>query len=133
MVEPLKDKIVTLLDSDSPLFSTLASSAEKICGKVQDPVVEICATTNRTTQQNHQQLNLHEELREDEVIVHKFLEKQNELCHKISLVDRQMLSGWSHMEVILQAVKQHEVVVISGDTGCGKSTQIPQFLLDTGF
>jgi ATP-dependent RNA helicase DHX57 len=41
-----------------------------------------------------------------------------------------MLPVWGHMEVILEAVKKHQVVVITGDTGCGKSTQIPQFLLD---
>ncbi|XP_033606244.1 putative ATP-dependent RNA helicase DHX57 isoform X2 [Cryptotermes secundus] len=41
-----------------------------------------------------------------------------------------MLPVWGHMEIILEAVRQHQVVVISGDTGCGKSTQIPQFLLD---
>jgi hypothetical protein len=52
MVELLKDNRVTLLHSDNPLFSILASSAEETCGKVQDPVAEISATTNRTTQQH---------------------------------------------------------------------------------
>jgi HrpA-like RNA helicase len=28
------------------------------------------------------------------------------------------------MEVILEAVEQHQVVVICGETGCGKSTQV---------
>jgi hypothetical protein len=82
MVELLKDNSVTLLDSDSPLFSTLASSAEQTCGKVQDPVIEISATTNRTTQQHHQHLSLHEVLRKVENIVNKFLEKRNELRYK---------------------------------------------------
>jgi HrpA-like RNA helicase len=41
-----------------------------------------------------------------------------------------MLPVWGHMEAILEAVKEHQVVVINGDTGCGKSTQIPLFLLD---
>eukprot|EP00921_Rhytidocystis_pertsovi_P015207 GHVQ01024275.1.p1 GENE.GHVQ01024275.1~~GHVQ01024275.1.p1 ORF type:complete len:1615 (+),score=230.86 GHVQ01024275.1:163-5007(+) len=31
---------------------------------------------------------------------------------------------------IIQAIKQHPVTLISADTGCGKSTQIPQFLLE---
>jgi hypothetical protein len=59
----LADNSVTLLDSSSPLFSTLAPSAEETCGKVQDPVVEISAATSRTTQQHHEQLSLHQVLR----------------------------------------------------------------------
>jgi hypothetical protein len=90
MVELLKDNSVTLLDSGCPLFSTLASSAEETCGKVQDPD----ATASRTTQQHHQQLSLHEVLREDEIIVQKFLEKQNELLTRNCLLtDRCCQSG----------------------------------------
>ncbi|GFG32216.1 hypothetical protein Cfor_02033 [Coptotermes formosanus] len=69
--------------------------------------------------------------RDDENIVRKFLEKQNEFCYMKALEVRRMLPAWSCMEVILDAVEQHQVVVISGETGCGKSTQIPQFLLDS--
>ncbi|KAK9395958.1 putative ATP-dependent RNA helicase DHX30 [Crotalus adamanteus] len=36
----------------------------------------------------------------------------------------------SHKEAILSAVEQHPVVVIAGDTGCGKTTRIPQLLLE---
>ncbi|XP_031514974.1 probable ATP-dependent RNA helicase DHX34 isoform X2 [Papio anubis] len=34
---------------------------------------------------------------------------------------------------ILQTLKEHQVVVVAGDTGCGKSTQVPQYLLTAGF
>lgn len=34
---------------------------------------------------------------------------------------------------IIEAVRQHRVVIIAGDTGCGKSTQIPQYLSNAGF
>lgn len=33
---------------------------------------------------------------------------------------------------ILQTLKEHQVVVVAGDTGCGKSTQVPQYLLAAG-
>ena len=31
---------------------------------------------------------------------------------------------------ILAALREHQVLVISGETGCGKTTQVPQFILD---
>ncbi len=34
---------------------------------------------------------------------------------------------------IVSAVREEQVVFIAGDTGCGKSTQIPQFLHQAGF
>ncbi|GFH31803.1 uncharacterized protein HaLaN_30916, partial [Haematococcus lacustris] len=38
-----------------------------------------------------------------------------------------------HVQAIVQAVREHQAVVIAGDTGCGKSTQVPQFLVAAGF
>ncbi|CAK1581156.1 unnamed protein product [Parnassius mnemosyne] len=34
---------------------------------------------------------------------------------------------------IQAAVKNEKVVIVAGDTGCGKSTQVPQYLHDAGF
>lgn len=34
-------------------------------------------------------------------------------------------------EAILDLIERNRVVVLSGDTGCGKSTQMPQYLLDS--
>lgn len=34
---------------------------------------------------------------------------------------------------IIEAVRNERVVLIAGDTGCGKSTQIPQYLVEAGF
>ncbi|XP_029444042.1 ATP-dependent RNA helicase DHX30 isoform X2 [Rhinatrema bivittatum] len=36
----------------------------------------------------------------------------------------------SQKDGILSAIEQHPVVVIAGDTGCGKTTRIPQFILE---
>ncbi|XP_039739114.1 putative ATP-dependent RNA helicase DHX34 isoform X2 [Pteropus medius] len=41
------------------------------------------------------------------------------------------ISQYGHC--ILKTLKQHQVVVVAGDTGCGKSTQVPQYLLAAGF
>ncbi|XP_023240234.1 probable ATP-dependent RNA helicase DHX34 [Centruroides sculpturatus] len=39
----------------------------------------------------------------------------------------------NHRKDILDAVSKNQVVLIAGDTGCGKSTQIPQYLLSAGY
>ncbi|EPY19313.1 RNA editing associated helicase 2 [Strigomonas culicis] len=43
---------------------------------------------------------------------------------------RQQLSIAAHRREIMDAIAQNPVVVICGTTGCGKTTQIPQYILD---
>ncbi|ETM45379.1 hypothetical protein, variant [Phytophthora nicotianae P10297] len=45
-------------------------------------------------------------------------------------VEATKLPVYGYREHILELVERNQLVVLSGDTGCGKSTQIPQFLLD---
>ncbi|KAL6067310.1 DEAH (Asp-Glu-Ala-Asp/His) box polypeptide 57 [Balamuthia mandrillaris] len=43
---------------------------------------------------------------------------------------RQRLPAFNMKDAILKVFRENQVVVISGETGCGKTTQIPQFILD---
>ncbi|ESO96009.1 hypothetical protein LOTGIDRAFT_116243 [Lottia gigantea] len=46
------------------------------------------------------------------------------------LDDRSKLPVSQSHDHILQAVNQSPIIVIRGETGCGKTTQVPQFILD---
>ncbi|XP_046484972.1 probable ATP-dependent RNA helicase DHX34 [Neodiprion pinetum] len=43
------------------------------------------------------------------------------------------LPVYQYRDEIVEAVKNERVVIIAGDTGCGKSTQVPQYLYKGGF
>lgn len=44
--------------------------------------------------------------------------------------EREQLPVFQHRHRVLEALQRHRVVVVAGETGSGKSTQIPQFLLE---
>ena len=46
--------------------------------------------------------------------------------------DQENLPIFQYRSHIVEAVKVHQVVIVAGDTGCGKSTQVPQYLLAKG-
>ncbi|GAB1298556.1 ATP-dependent RNA helicase DHX29 [Apodemus speciosus] len=46
------------------------------------------------------------------------------------LKERQQLPVFKHRDLIVETLKRHRVVVVAGETGSGKSTQVPHFLLE---
>ncbi|XP_065785475.1 putative ATP-dependent RNA helicase DHX57 isoform X1 [Muntiacus reevesi] len=63
-------------------------------------------------------------------ICKQFRIKQTSRQFQSVLQERQSLPAWEERENILKVLSKHQVLVISGMTGCGKTTQIPQFILD---
>lgn len=43
---------------------------------------------------------------------------------------RQKLPSYSMQDEILKIINENQICVISGETGCGKTTQVAQFILD---
>jgi len=59
-----------------------------------------------------------------------FIEKQATNAYQTYLETRQTLPIYSEKKVIMDAINSNQVTVIAGDTGSGKSTQIPHFVLE---
>ncbi|XP_030598748.1 ATP-dependent RNA helicase DHX29 [Archocentrus centrarchus] len=55
--------------------------------------------------------------------------KKSQLALKLQ-AEREQLPVFQHRHRVLEALQRHPVVVVAGETGSGKSTQIPQFLLE---
>ncbi|XP_027745036.1 putative ATP-dependent RNA helicase DHX57 [Empidonax traillii] len=60
----------------------------------------------------------------------RFRQRKSSRHFQSMLYERQKLPAWQERENILDLLKSHQVLVVSGMTGCGKTTQIPQFILD---
>ena len=46
------------------------------------------------------------------------------------LAKRKNLPAWEAKEQLLMLMNQFQVLVLQGETGSGKTTQVPQFLLE---
>ena len=46
---------------------------------------------------------------------------------------REALPSFAYRQQFLDAVYQHQVLIIVAETGAGKTTQLPQYLLEEGF
>ncbi|MBN3305976.1 DHX57 helicase, partial [Amia calva] len=60
----------------------------------------------------------------------QFKSKQSSRRFLSMLQQRQKLPAWQEKNNILELLSECQVLVVSGMTGCGKTTQIPQFILD---
>ncbi|CAI2306230.1 unnamed protein product [Caenorhabditis sp. 36 PRJEB53466] len=51
-------------------------------------------------------------------------------CPKAMRISKNKLPTTKYREQVLASIRKHQVVIISGGTGCGKTTQVPQFILE---
>ncbi|KAJ2960902.1 hypothetical protein NQZ79_g3699 [Umbelopsis isabellina] len=76
-----------------------------------------------------------ETLRHAIVLFHDYHNKQQAAAREKIEKDRQGLPITKYEKAIIYTLRKHRVLLIAGDTGCGKSTQgsVPQMLLKAGF
>ncbi|XP_060104599.1 putative ATP-dependent RNA helicase DHX57 isoform X2 [Heteronotia binoei] len=69
--------------------------------------------------------------KENVKICKQFSLKKSSRHYQAMLQERQKLPAWEEKKTILGLLNKNQVLVVSGMTGCGKTTQIPQFILDS--
>lgn len=97
---------------------------------------EIKSITTMPCTKNNREDNLEEIVNEKEDNLNANLLDFNQIYYnrfknsKQKMNQNQNLPVIDYKEEILNNLQNNQVLVIKGDTGCGKSTQIPQFILD---
>ena len=61
------------------------------------------------------------------------MQKSRDEKIKSILETRRSLPVFAYREELLQAVEDYQTIIIVGETGSGKTTQIPQYLVEAGF
>lgn len=79
------------------------------------------------------QVNRHQMINDDLSLCPLLSKRQSNQAYQEMIATRKTLPAWQMSDKILNAIASSQVVVISGETGCGKSTQTPQFILDEYF
>ncbi|EGC33048.1 hypothetical protein DICPUDRAFT_56694 [Dictyostelium purpureum] len=80
-------------------------------------------STNSSTTDNKANLNINDWIPKKETYSKRYYE---------ILEKRKELPVWKQKEDFINMVKKNQVVVLVGETGSGKTTQIPQFVVDAG-
>ncbi|XP_073413655.1 putative ATP-dependent RNA helicase DHX57 isoform X2 [Dendrobates tinctorius] len=93
-------------------------------------VVENESYVNLKKKQDKKYCNPKALLTENAKICKHFKTKRATKSYQSMLQERMKLPAWEQQDSILKSLAKHQVLVVCGMTGCGKTTQIPQFILD---
>ncbi|KAG8960615.1 hypothetical protein FRC03_006323 [Tulasnella sp. 419] len=69
--------------------------------------------------------------RSSEQVLGDFLRMQKNAKYADMVAQRKKLPAWDMQSAIVELIDKSRVVIIVGETGCGKTTQLPQFVLDS--
>lgn len=87
----------------------------------------------RTTGENRRQKggqNLRVDPRSLKVLENEYAERIKSAAYQAMCDSRANLPAWKKQDLIVNLIEKNDVVLITGETGSGKSTQVVQFVLD---
>ncbi|CAG7853684.1 DExH-box ATP-dependent RNA helicase DExH1 {ECO:0000305} {ECO:0000305} [Serendipita indica DSM 11827] len=68
--------------------------------------------------------------RSDEVVLKEFTELKRRPAYQEMETQRKRLPAWEFKNELVETIRKNQVTIVVGETGCGKTTQLPQFILD---
>lgn len=122
--EAPKEEKAETIEGTIPTANAETTAIEEAMEDPLEPVKQAYAHRRRTHPRNHHKINTQRPISH-----HPPFSDHFDTLPDLS-EERASLPAAACRQDILQAVQDHRVVVICGATGCGKSTQVPQFLLE---
>ena len=65
--------------------------------------------------------------------INPFTNKEYSKNYLSILEKRKRLPAWEAKGHLIKLVNEHQILILQGETGSGKTTQIPQFLCEAGY
>ena len=124
LVDWLENEIPRIVENPGRLVnvSTAVSGPQQVRQKNPSSVLPIRKRVTQTIRDAKNPQNLE--------ILGKWQSRQGESDQMRMMAARKKLPAWKLRDAIVKAVNGHQVTIISGETGSGKSTQSVQFILD---
>ncbi len=128
LVNPLAATSTSTASATPPTSASTAAAVGSASAAASEPGASAKRAANWDTRPARR-------LRNDEptniALKHDLLDvKPKNTRYSMMQARREQLPAHAQQADILQRLRDNAVVVISGETGCGKSTQVPQFVLD---
>lgn len=98
-------------------------------GKVYEYVFDESQGVEFTTTSSDHQLNSTDTAEQTEENTPEVIDSQSKTIEEV----RKSLPVYQYREQLIKAVKDHQVLIVVGETGSGKTTQLPQYLYESGY
>ncbi|KAH1049697.1 hypothetical protein GYH30_020286 [Glycine max] len=126
---------------DAHLLAHLSQKARNKWGSLSDSLHK--SRDSRSIPANEGMYEQPEPMTHNSVVKEKILDRKSlQLLHRQHdwqespegqkmLEFRRSLPAFKEKDAFLRVISQNQVVVVSGETGCGKTTQLPQYILES--
>lgn len=116
--------ILTLLENENSLNSLLGMNSKFIFP------VHLNEQKKSEIEMKNENIKMNPYFKQDQMIVNEYLQRKCLRDYKIRENNRKKLPAWKKQEEILNLIRNQQFIILKGETGCGKSTQVPQYIFD---
>ncbi|CAB4256187.1 similar to Saccharomyces cerevisiae YLR419W Putative helicase with limited sequence similarity to human Rb protein [Maudiozyma barnettii] len=125
IMEWLDENVEHIINNPGALLT-----AEDIAKSSQTNLRDLVSSKNGKSQNNRARRSNGLSSEHIQKLKDEFLNRITTAGYKSMQTVRASLPAWNKQKQIVELIENHDVVLITGETGSGKSTQVVQFLLD---